>query len=176
MRKREKRKIDETKLPKTPLGVRCGSLVEAWLWIRLWIERRPSSVVLGNENRDRHKGKYHDNTLDRIRKCDTIESTNAFKDQNENHDDNDWINRVWVEPENAVEGRFKGNDLGSQINNGRQDLQKYYSVSEHLRLESVRDEIGWRLVVSELADLSESKTCPHETPTDTRHSWEPTES
>lgn len=175
MRKGEEGKIDQPKLPEPPLVVRGRGLVKAWMWIGFGVERSPPAKVLGHENGNCQEGKGHNKALDGIRKGDAVEATDALKDKNEQHDDKDGIDCVRFQAENAVEGRFDGNDLGRQIDNGRQYLQKDNRVPEQLGLEPVRDEIGGGLVVPELADLSETKAGSDESPDDGRKGWHPSD-
>lgn len=176
VRKCKEGKVDEAKLPKLPLTVAGGSLIKAGLWIGGRVEVGPATKVPGDDDGNRQEGKDHNETLDGIRKGDTVEATNALKDQNENHNDNDGIGRVGIQSKNAIEGPFDGNDLGRQINNGRQNLQKDDPVPQELRLKAVRDEIRGGLVVAKVADLAESKARPDEPPTHGRHGRHPPQS
>jgi len=148
MREAKKGKVDQSKLPKFPLGIGRRGLVKGWLGIRQGIQRRPTTKILGQETRNGHKGKNHDDSLDAIRESHRVETTNALKDQNQDHDDNDGIYGFWVESKDAIETTLDGNDLCRQINDGRQYLQKDDRISQNLRLEAIRDEIRWRLVIS----------------------------
>ena len=122
MGKGEEGKIDQGELPESPLCVLGGVLIKLWFGEGLRIKNGPASPVLDNYRGKDDEGNHHDNGLDCIGKCDTIQSTGPFKEQNQCHDDDDRISCVGIKLKDTVECTLDGDDLSGKINDGWEDL------------------------------------------------------
>ena len=85
------------------------------------------------------------------------------------------LTSISIESEECVESALKSVDLGRKIDDRWHHLKEDDGVSEELTLESIGDEVTWRLMIAHDAGLAKAKATSRKSGGTVGEGWHPSE-